>query len=302
MSSAVTDPVTAMRTPRRRLTGLWFVTPFLAVFAFIFIAPLVYSVYLSMFQTKLVGGTSFVGLDNFVKVFGDPKFYEGLGRVSLFLLIQVPVMLLLALIAALALDSSRLHGTRFFRIAMFLPYAVPSVAAVLIWGFMYGDRFGLAGNLNDLFGSEVITPLSQQWILVSIGNIVTWSFMGYNMLILYSALKAISTDLYEAAALDGAGQFRILWSIKLPAVRGSVVVALIFSIIGSFQLFNEPNIMQKLVPNLISTYYTPNMYAYNLSFTGQQVNYAAALAIVMGVITAIIAYVVQLRGNREALR
>lgn len=293
-------PVTARR--RRRLTGLWFVTPFMLVFLFVFIAPLIYSVYLSGFQTKLIGGTSFVGFGNFVTVFHDPKFYEGLGRVALFLVVQVPIMLLLALIAALIIDSARLHGVRFFRIAIFLPYAVPSVAAVLMWGFIYGERFGLAGNINDLIGSQVVTPLTAQWLLVSIGNIVTWSFVGYNMLILYSSLKSISPELYEAAALDGAGPSRVVRHIKLPALQGSIIIAVIFSIIGSFQLFNEPNILKTIVPNLISTYYTPNMYAYNLAFVGQQVNYAAALAIVMGVITAVIAYVVQLRGNREALK
>lgn len=302
MSSAAVGRAPVLRKTRRRLTGLWFIAPFMLVFVFVFIAPLIYSVYLSGFQTKLIGGTSFVGFDNFAKVFQDAKFYEGLGRVALFLVVQVPIMLLLALIAALIIDSARLHGLRFFRIAIFLPYAVPSVAAVLMWGFMYGERFGLAGNINDLIGSQVITPLSAQWILVSIGNIVTWSFVGYNMLILYSSLKSISPDLYEAAALDGAGQWRVVRHIKLPAVQGSIVIAVIFSIIGSFQLFNEPNILKTIVPNLISTYYTPNMYAYNLAFVGQQVNYAAALAIVMGVITAIIAYVVQLRGNREALK
>lgn len=301
MSSVQLAPPQQRRV-RKRWTGMWFVAPFLAVFAFVFLAPVAYSVYLSLFQDKLVGGNSFVGLDNFVKVFSDPKFWDGAGRVTLFLAVQVPIMLLLSLIAALVIDSARAHGIRFFRIALFLPYAVPGVAAVLMWGFMYGERFGLAGNINDLLGSTTITPLTPQWILVSIGNIVTWSFMGYNMLILYSSLRAIPTDLYEAAGLDGAGQLRITWSIKLPALQGSIVIATIFSIIGSFQLFNEPNILKTVVPNLISTYYTPNMYAYNLSFVGQQVNYAAAVAIVMGVATAIIAYVVQLRGNREALK
>ena len=94
---------------------------------------------------------------------------------------------------------------------------------------------------------------------------------------------------------------RTVLSIKIPALRGAIVIATIFSIIGTFQLFNEPNILRVLAPNVITTYYTPNMYAYNLSFAGQQFNYSATVAIVMGLLTAIIAYVVQLRGSREAL-
>lgn len=285
-----------------RLIGLWFVLPFLVVFVVAFIAPLIWALVLSMFQTRIIGGTVFVGLDNYAAVVVDPKFWEGFGRVALFLAVQVPLMLALSTVAAMVLDAARVRGLRFYRIAIFLPYAVPGVAAALIWGFMYGERFGLAGNLNDLIGTDLFSPLSAPWLLVSIANIVTWLFVGYNMLILYSALKAIPTELYEAAALDGAGPMRIVWHIKLPAIRGALVVAVIFSIIGSFQLFNEPSVLRTIVPNLISTSYTPNLYAYNLSFVGQQANYAAAVAIVMGVITAVIAYVVQLRGNREALR
>ena len=111
----------------------------------------------------------------------------------------------------------------------------------------------------------------------------------------------IPKELFEAAAIDGAGAFRTIFSVKLPAIRGAIVIATIFSIIGSFQLFNEPNIMRTLAPNVIGTFYTPNMYAYNLSFGGQQYNYSATVAIVMGVITAVIAYVVQLRGTRKGM-
>ncbi|CAN7420137.1 sugar ABC transporter permease [Microbacterium sp. LjRoot45] len=286
----------------RQWAGLGFVAPFLVVFALTFLAPVVYSIFLSLFRDKLVGGNVFVGFDNYVQAFTDPKFLEGALRVSLFLAVQVPIMLVLALVAALAIDSRRLAGSSLFRIGLFLPYAVPGVVAVLMWGFMYSERMGLAGNINDLLGFDLVTPFTQQWILVAIGNIVTWEFVGYNMLIFYSALRAVPTDIYEAAALDGAGQFRIVWSIKLPALRGAIVIATIFSIIGSFQLFNEPNILRPLAQSIITTYFTPNMYAYNLSFFGQQVNYAATVAIVMGVVTAVIAYVVQLRGNRQELR
>lgn len=287
---------------RSEWKGLAFVAPFLVVFLLVFIAPVAYSLYLSLYREQLIGGTAFVGLDNYLALFADPQFWEGFGRVTLFLLIQVPIMLGLALVAALAIDSARLHASGFFRIVIFLPYAVPAVVAVLMWGFIYGDNFGLAANVNDWLGSEVLTPFAREWILVSIGNIVTWEFVGYNMLIFYSALRVIPTDLYEAAELDGAGPLRVITGIKLPALRGAIVIATIFSIIGSFQLFNEPNILRTLAPNIITTYFTPNMYAYNLSFNGQQYNASATVAIVMGVITAVIAYVVQLRGSRKEER
>jgi len=300
--SAVPDSrvrVGAVRRERKNWQGLLFVAPFLSVFVLVFIAPLGYAIYLSLFRRQLIGGNSFVGLDNYVQLMSDASFWSSLTRVLVFLVVQVPIMLILALGAAFAIDSARLHLPGFFRIMIFLPYAVPAVVAVLMWGFIYGDNFGLAHNINDFLGSEVVTPFAASWMLTSIGNIVTWEFVGYNMLIFYSALRTIPGDLFEAAELDGAGQFRIIRSIKLPALRGSLVIATIFSIIGSFQLFNEPNILKPLAPNVITTDFTPNMYAFNLSFAGQQHNYAATVAIVMGIVTAVIAYVVQLRGSRE---
>ena len=211
-------------------------------------------------------------------------------------------MLGLALVAALAIDSARLHGTGFFRIAIFLPYAVP--------GRRRGAHVGLhlrrpasawpATSTTRSASTVLDAALARSWILASIGNIVTWEFVGYNMLIFYSALRVIPAELYEAAEIDGAGPFRVITGIKLPALRGAIVIATIFSIIGSFQLFNEPNILQTLAPNVDHAPTSrPNMYAYNLSFAGQQYNYSATVAIVMGVITAVIAYVVQLRGTRK---
>jgi multiple sugar transport system permease protein len=175
-----------------------------------------------------------------------------------------------------------------------MPYAVPAVVAALMWGYMYGDEFGLVGQIGDVFGVTLPDLMSRSWMLGSIGNMVTWEYVGYNMIILYAALRAIPEELYEAAEMDGAGAIRIAWSIKLPALRPALLVATIFSIIGSFQLFNEPNILQKLAPSVITTSYTPNMYAYNLAFNGQQINYSAAVAVVLGLVTVVVAYVVQL--------
>ncbi len=121
----------------------------------------------------------------------DPKFWDAFGRVALFLVVQVPIMLALAMVAALALDSARLRWAPLYRLAIFLPYAVPAVVASLIWGFMYGAQFGLVGNINSFFGIHLPDPFSSNLILASIGNIVTWEFVGYNMLIFYSALRVI---------------------------------------------------------------------------------------------------------------
>src|ERR1041384_2110559 len=109
----------------------------MVVFALVFGAPIGYAIYLSLFRNRLLGGNSFVGLDNYQQALQDPQFWSGVGRVGLFLLVQVPIMLFLALLVALAIDSGRLYGKSFFRVRIFLPYAVPAVVAALIWGFMY---------------------------------------------------------------------------------------------------------------------------------------------------------------------
>ena len=274
--------------------GWKFMWPFALVFVFVFIIPIMYAIYISFFQKRMIGGTQFVGFANYIRLFHDQQFWSAVGRVALFTVVQEAM--------ALALDSMKLHGTKFFRISTFLPYAVPAVVSTLIWGFMYGAKYGLVGSFNGFFGTH-LDMLSPSVLLASIGNIVTWEFTGYNMLIFYSSLSTIPHSLYEAASIDGASEWQIIKSIKLPELKGSLAITVIFSIICSFQLFNEPSIMQNMVPgNAISTYYTPNMYAYNLSFAGNQSNYAAALAITMAVITMAIAYVVQINSMKEQMK
>ena len=276
--------------------------PFAAVFIFVFIIPVLYAIYISFFQNRMIGGNRFVGVANYTRLFHDPLFWSAVGRVAIFTVVQVPIMLGLAALMALALDSMKLHGMKFFRISSFLPYAVPAVVSTLIWAFMYGTKYGLVGSLNSWRGTHS-NVLSPNVLLAAIGNINTWEFTGYNMLIFYSALSTIPHSLYEAASIDGASEWQIVKSIKLPELKGSLAITVIFSIIGSFQLFNEPSIMQNMVPgNAITSYYTPNMYAYSLSFSGGQSNYAAALAIVMAIITMVIAYAVQMRSMKEQMK
>ena len=285
-----------------RWRGWLFMGPFAVVFVVVFVVPVLYAVWISLFQHLMVGWTVFVGLANYRRLLADGQFWSSVRRVVVFTVVQVPIMLCLSALMALALDSLRLHGMRFFRISTFLPYAVPAVVSALVWGFMYGAKYGLVGSLNAWLGTHV-DVLQPSVLLAAIGNINTWEFTGYNMLIFYSSLSTVPRSLYEAAAIDGASEWQVVRRVKLPELRGSLAITVIFSIIGSFQLFNEPSVMQNMVPgNAITTYYTPNMYAYNLSFSGNQSNYAAALAIVMAALTMLVAYAVQLRSMREQMR
>ena len=282
--------------------GYLFVAPFLVAFALFFLLPLGYAGYLSLFKDQLVGGTVFVGLENYARAVQDAQLLGGVLRVALFFLFQVPIMLLVALGAALALDSGVLRGAKLFRLGIFIPYAVPSVVAALMWGYLYGPDFGPLAQLGDRLGFTAPDLLGDTSMLASLGNVVTWEFTGYNMIILYAALRTVPTEQYEAASVDGAGAWRTAWHIKIPALRPALLLCLIFSVIGSFQLFAEPNLIQRLAPNVISSSYTPNLYAYSLAFTSQQVNYAAAVSFLLGLVILVVSYAVLFTASRSPRR
>lgn len=287
---------------RLNLAAYLFVAPFMVVFIVMLLMPLIYSGYLSLFTTQLVGGQSFAGFANYLRAFTDPAFLAGIGRMALFLVVQVPIMLALSLFFALALDSGRVRGSVALRLLIFLPFAVPGVVATLMWGYLYGNDFGPIAQTFRGIGLPAPDLLSAQNMLGSMMNIVTWAFVGYNMIIMYAALRSIPTELFEAAEIDGASQWRVAWNIKIPGIRPAIILTVIFSIIGTFQLFNEPSLLHNLAPNVIDNGYTPNYYAYNLAFTNQDVNYAAAIAFLLGLVIAIVSYVVQLSTQRREPR
>jgi multiple sugar transport system permease protein len=302
---AATPPQRARLTvAKRRQWGAAYalVLPFFVIFVAMVVVPLVYAGYLSLFRKRLIGGTSFAGFENYVRALTDPLFLGGVGRMAIFLVVQVPIMLALALFFALALDSGMMKLAKFSRLAIFVPYAVPGVVATLMWGYLYGPDFGPFAQISRELGFGPPPFLTETGMLFSIMNIVNWEFIGYNMIIIYAALRSLPAELYEAARVDGASEVRIALSIKIPAVRPALLLTVIFSVIGTFQLFTEPQLMRTLAPTVIGTAYTPNLYAYNISFVNQDANYAAALAFLLGIVIVIVSYIVQLSAQRRDRR
>lgn len=286
---------------RENRTGWAFMAPFAILFAFVFILPIGWAVYSSFFQQVVSGGgaygggelvNQFVGLANFQYVITSGDFWAGVGRVVIYTLIQVPIMILAALGLALLIDSFVVKHVSGFRLGYFLPYAIPGVVASIIWVYLYNGQIsplvkGLAalGVNVDFFASNVV--------LASMANITTWTFTGYNMLIFLAALQAIPHDLYEAARIDGANGWQIATKIKLPNVRSAALLAMLLSIVGTIQLFNEPQIMQTADPG-ISKSYTPMMMAMNTSqgtITPSGDGPASAIAIMMAVIAGVLAMI-----------
>ncbi len=312
MSTAAVDrtatPAGVKRSRRRRRVNpaLWFVAPFGVAFALFFLIPIGYAVYESLFKTASSGlGLSaptreFVGLENYSDALSSSDFRSSIGRVLVFGLIQVPVMILLATVLALLLESGRVYFKSFFRVSYFLPYGVPGVIASLLWGFLYVPA---TSPLVEVLGHVGIHAdfLSADTVLGSIVNIVTWEFAGYNMLILIAALQGIPDELYEAARVDGAGSFRIAWHIKLPLLRPSIILATVFTIIGTLQLFAEPLVLKPL-STAINSNYTPNLSAYNQAFSNDNYSLAAAEAVIVAVIAFALSFgflrIVNRKGRR----
>lgn len=284
---------------RRKLTPYLFLAPFLLGYIAFLIYPLIYSFNLSLYRKKLIGGVTFVGLDNYVKAFTDENFWDGIHNVLLFGLIQIPIMLGLALIFALLLDSAVVRWKSIYRLGYFLPFAVPSVVAALMWGYLYGQSFGPVAQIAKWLGREAPIFLTPRGVIPALANISVWQYTGYNMLILYAALQAIPTELYEAARVDGASHWQIAWRIRIPLIFPAIVLTAIFSIIGTLQLFNEPNVLRVNAPGLIDLHFTPNMYLYFLAFRNTQFEYSAAVAFALAIVTGVLAAIVMILTRRR---
>ncbi len=298
-TNTAAPPLTAGREPtttrrrRHRRTWVAFVLPFTVPFTLFYVVPIVYAIWQSLFKTQRTGGIFgesrqvFAGLEQYANVLGDDTFRQGVLRVLVFGVVQVPVMLLLALLIALVLDSAVARLRRFFRIAFFVPYGIPGVIAALMWAFLYSpqlspivDLLNKVGTAPDFLGSNLI--------LWSIANVVTWTYTGYNMLIIFSALQALPQEVYEAARVDGAGALRTAWSIKIPLVRPALVLTAVFSIIGTLQLFTEPVVFQAISTNVTSGY-TPNMQAYAVA-AANNYPFSAAMSVMLALATFVLSF------------
>jgi multiple sugar transport system permease protein len=268
------------------------------LFVAFIVAPLVYAFYTSVFRDTLVGGSHFVAFANYFRIAGDSNFWGGVSNLLFFGVTQVPIMLGLALILGIVLDRGDVYAKGLLRLGFFIPYAVPTVVAALVWGYIYGPAFGPFSQLAKGWGLPPPDFLSDRTMLFSLANIVTWEFTGYNMVIYYAALKAIPSDLREAALVDGANAWQYALLVQLPLLWPAILLTIIFSINGTLQLFNEPYLMRSIAPAVISTHYTPNIYAYFLSAANQQYNYAAAVSFVLGLVIAVVAGAFTLATNR----
>ncbi|MCU1550691.1 MAG: transporter permease [Glaciihabitans sp.] len=280
-----------LREQRRGRVGWLFIAPFAVVFVVFLVAPLLYAFYLSLYSKGLATGTTFTGIDNYVKAFQDPSFQKGVGFVISFAVVLIPVQMIISLAIALVLDAITTMFTRFARLMIFLPYAVPAVIGALMWGFLYSPTFGPLQQIFSLVGASAPFPLSPDNVFFGLMNVVTWQWAGYYMIIIYAALRGIDPTIYEAAKIDGANSWQVAFRIKVPLVSSALVLILVFALIGTLQFFTEPKILTLVSNGTITPDFTPNIYAYNQAFSYSNFNYASALSFALGIVVFICVYI-----------
>lgn len=281
-----------------------FLTPFVVLFLVFLVAPIITALYTSFFSVERSGlgfgneNTSvFVGLDNYRRAFANSAFISSFGRVLLFGVVQVPIMLALATALALLFDTAIVRWKRFFQLSVFIPYAVPSVVAALLWGFLYQPNVSPLIEMLSSVGIDV-DVLAPGTVLWAIANVSTWSVTGVNMIIIFAALQTVPRDVYEAARLDGASELRLALQIKLPMVLPAVFLTTLFSVIGTLQLFNEPMTLRSVTSN-VSGSFTPNMAVFSTTTLGGDLNLGSAMAIVLGLVTFALSILVSVLSNRR---
>ena len=284
------------RAARRNRPGYFFIFPAALLFAVFFAYPLVSSL-IQSFQTLSGGEASWVGVDQYKRLAEDPIVAESLFNVFLILIIQVPLMVVIAVGLAYILNQSWLKFRVGFRAIYFLPAVTTLVAYSLVFKVMLATDGGAANQFIALFGLEPVDWLnSELWARVAVIASITWRWAGYNMIIILAGLQAIPAEQYEAARIDGAGRWAIFSKIVVPQLRPVILFVSITSTIGALQLFDENFILTGGGPNNATM--TPVVYLYKVGFQQFDFGYASAIAWLVVAIIAVIS-IIQFRIMRE---
>jgi multiple sugar transport system permease protein len=283
------------RAARRQIVPWMFAAPAVVLFLAFMLIPIIYAVYLSFRGARLAGGgggyarptQTFIGLTNYIAAFTDPVLRAGVGHALIFGVIAVPTTLGLALLFALLIDAPSARLQRFSRTAIFLPYAVPGVIASLLWGFLYLPSTSPVSYIARQLGAGPVDFLDYPVLYFAIANIALWSGVGFNMIIIYTALQSIPAEIYEAARIDGANERTIAWRIKIPLVQPALVLTGLFSVIGTLQLYAEPTTLRPFATTISSTW-VPLMAIYQDAFMNGNLGGAAADSVLLAIGTLVI--------------
>ncbi|WP_084587801.1 carbohydrate ABC transporter permease [Devosia riboflavina] len=274
--------------------------PALVLLGVFMIYPILWSLWMS-FQVGRGMAFSFGGFANIVRLTQDPVFIRALTNTLTFLAIQVPIMLVLAMLFANALNDSKLWGKGLFRTAIFLP----CVTSLVAYSVVFRSMFAADGVINQflLFTHIISDPIPWMadpfWSKVVIISAITWRWTGYNMIFYLAAMQNIDRSIYEAAKIDGVPAWARFWYITVPMLKPVILFTTVISTIGTLQLFDEPNLIPSTPGAPSDSTLTLSLYIYNLSFKFMpSFGYAATVSYVIVVMVGILT-LIQFLAARE---
>ncbi len=259
------------------LSALLFLSPTLIIFTAFILFPVVFSFYLSFHQWNMFGGApTFVGLENYSKMFQSAEFWQVLGNTAIYTLGTVPINMALSLWIAYILNK-KIIGKKFLRTAFFAPVIISPVAAALIWRWLYDPNFGLINYMISFFGIGSINwlnePEAAMFALIIMG---VWKTFGINMVLFSAGLQGIPDSYYEAAELDGAGKWAKFYHITIPMLAPTTFFIMIMSMISSFQVFDIVYVLTSGGP--MGSTKVLVFYVYEYAFKFFEMGYASAIS------------------------
>ncbi|MEU3917492.1 sugar ABC transporter permease [Streptomyces sp. NPDC029004] len=299
----------AARRTWRTLSPYAYIAPFFTLFAAFGLFPLIYTAFVSLYRVELQtpGEMEWRGLGNYTALFGDEIFWTALRNTFTIGVLSTVPQLVMALGLAHLLNY-RLRGRTFLRTAMLLPYATSVAAATLVFAQLFGRDFGLINYVLGLVGFDPVDwqagTVSSQ---IAVSTIVIWRWTGYNALIYLAGMQSIASELYEAAAMDGASRWRQFIHVTLPGLRPTILFTVVVSTIGATQLFGEPLLFEGSISGGIShQYQTLGLYMYEQGWGFFHLGRAAAIAWVMFLLILVLvgvnALIARRRSSKEAGR
>ncbi|MGX1563057.1 carbohydrate ABC transporter permease [Streptomyces sp. NPDC055506] len=272
------------RRPKRSWAPYLFISPFYLLYVLFMLVPVGVSMWLSLTEWVGLGTPRWVGLRNYRLLATDISFHRALGNTAAFVLVAVCVVVPLALLIAQALNAKGLRARDLWRTAYFVPIVVSPILVALVFGLIFDRQFGLANAvLRALFGTGGVDWLGDPGMAkVSIALVMLWRWTGYLTVFFLAGLQNVPRELYEAAAIDGAGRLRTFATVTLPALKPVTAFVVVTSFIGAAQIFEEPYLLTGGGP--AESTLSVTMFIYRAAFQRQQFGYAAAAAVVLFVL------------------
>lgn len=234
-----------MKELKKYRVAYLYIAPFFILFGIFGLFPIVYGLYLSFFRWDGMTQMHFIGIENYISIFKDVLFWRALKNTLVIGIIAHIPILLGGLALAFILNSKLIKGENIFKTIYFMPMVTSAVAISIVFQQMFGNNYGVINYFNVLLAGNKINWLGGDGSLIKVAVIVmfAWKWVGWNMVIYLAGMQGISSDIYEAASIDGASQTQVLFKICIPLLKPIIIFTVIQSTIGMFNLFTEPFIL-----------------------------------------------------------